>query len=134
MRLKEKIAYIIVALLATILFFLAVGYNGWGCNDSILGPNCIKVKVNEITGALLVTAGLLIFIAAVLLLVVIRRPHWPVEITAGVFAALAAVVSIAGVFYYLDTLGQWSPFIATIAMALSVALATFILTDLIHCH
>ena len=127
----RRIAYIIVALLAALLFFLAVGYNGWGCGDSILGTNCIKVKVNEITGALLLTAGLLILLASIFLILVVALGDSWTEIVSAVFATLAAIIGIAGVFYYLDSHGNWSPFIATIAMSLTVALAAILLFDVI---
>ncbi|KAL5960567.1 hypothetical protein TSMEX_011706 [Taenia solium] len=127
----RRIAYIIIALLAALLFFLAIGYNGWACGDSILGPNCIKHKVNETTGALLLTAGLLILIAGIFLIVlVVTETSWS-EIASAVIATVAAILAIAGVFYYLDHMRIWSPFIATIAMSLSVALAAILLFDLI---
>ncbi|EUB59683.1 hypothetical protein ECG_07265 [Echinococcus granulosus] len=127
----RRVAYIIIALVAAILFFVAIGYNGWGCGDGILGPNCLRSKVNEVTGALLLTAGLLVLIAVVfLILLVATETSWS-EIASTVIATLAAIIALAGVFYYLDHRQIWSPFIATIAMSLTVALAAILLFDLI---
>lgn len=127
----RRIVYIIIALLAALLFFVAIGYSGWACGESILGPHCIKFKVNETTGALLLTAGLLILIAGIFLIVlVVTGTSWS-EIASAVVATVAAILAIAGVFYYLDHMKIWSPFIATIAMSLSVALAAILLFDLI---
>ncbi|CDI96990.1 expressed conserved protein [Echinococcus multilocularis] len=127
----RRVAYIIIALVAAILFFVAIGYNGWGCGDGILGPNCLRSKVNEVTGALLLTSGLLVLIAIVfLILLVATEASWS-EIASTVIATLAAIIALAGVFYYLDHRQIWSPFIATIAMSLTVALAAILLFDLI---
>ena len=131
LKMDRRVAYIIVALIAAFLFFLAIGYNGWGCGESILGSICIKSKVNETTGALLLTAGLLILLAGIfLILMVVLGDSWT-EIASTVVATLAAIIAIAGVFYYLDSLKLWSPYIATIAMSLSIALAAILLFDLI---
>ncbi|KAH9280836.1 hypothetical protein ECG_07271 [Echinococcus granulosus] len=130
-KMDRRIAYIIIALVAAILFFVAIGYSGWVCSGSILGPNCLKSKVNEATGALLLTAGLLVLIAGIfLILLVVTGTRWS-EIASAIIATLAAIMAIAGVFYYLDHMKIWSPFIATIAMSLSVALAAILLFDLI---
>lgn len=127
----RRLGYIFVALVAAILFFVAVGYNGWGCGDSILGPKCITSKVHEIAGALLLTAGLIILLAAIfLILVVTNGSNWT-EIASTVAATIAAIIAIAGVFYYLNSRNLWSPFIATTAMSLTVALAAILLFDLI---
>ncbi|KAL5105439.1 hypothetical protein TcWFU_009646 [Taenia crassiceps] len=127
----RRVAYIIIALVAALLFFVAIGYHGWGCGDSILGPGCIRNKVNEVTGALLLTAGLLVFLAAIfLILLVVTESSWS-EIASAIIASVAAILAIAGVFYYLDSRKFWSPFIATIGMSLSVALAAILLFDLI---
>ncbi|VDM34462.1 unnamed protein product [Hydatigera taeniaeformis] len=127
----RRIGYIIIALVAALLFFVAIGYHGWACGDSILSSNCLRFKINEVTGALLLTAGLLILVAGIFLIVlVLTETSWS-EIAAAVIAIVAAILAIAGVFYYLDHMGMWSPFIATIAMSLSIALAAILLFDLI---
>ncbi|VDK22805.1 unnamed protein product [Taenia asiatica] len=126
----RRIAYIIIALSAAILFFVAIGYNGWGCGDSILGPNCLKIKMHEVTGALLLTAGLLILIVVALLILFVATESGWSQIACTVVATLAALISIAGVFYYLDHRRIWSPFIATIAMSLTVALTAILLFDI----
>ena len=121
------IIYIILALLAAFLFFFAVGYNGWGCGDSILGPNCIISTHLQTTGALLLTAGLLILLAGIFfILLVVIGDGW-MEIAAAVISILAAIIAMAGVFYYMTYVNVTSPFIATIGMALTVAVAVMIL-------
>ncbi|VDK24510.1 unnamed protein product [Taenia asiatica] len=127
----RRISYILIAFVAALLFFLAIGYNGWGCGGSILGSSCIKNKVNEVTGALLLTAAFLILIAGIFLIVLVATEYDWSEIASAVIATVAAILAIAGVFYYLDHRKFWSPFIATIAMSLSVALAAILLLDLI---
>ncbi|KAL5105537.1 hypothetical protein TcWFU_007500 [Taenia crassiceps] len=127
----RRIGHTIIAFVAALLFFVAIGYTDWACRGSILGSNCLQSKVNEVTGALLLTAALLIFIAGILLVVlVVTGSNWS-EIASTVAATAAAILSLAGVFYYLDKRGLWSPFIATVAMSLSVALAAILLFDLI---
>ncbi|KAH9280839.1 hypothetical protein ECG_07272 [Echinococcus granulosus] len=127
----RRLGYVFVALLAAILFFVAVGYSGWGCGDSILGPRCINQKVHEITGALLLTAGLIIFLAAIFLVLVVTDGSSWTEIVSTVATTVAAIIAIVGVFYYLNSRNLWSPFIATTAMSLTVALAAILLFDLI---
>ncbi|KAL5960568.1 hypothetical protein TSMEX_011707 [Taenia solium] len=127
----RRLGYVFVALAAAILFFVAIGYNGWGCGDSILGPKCINLKVHEITGALLLTAGLIILLAAIFLILVVTNGSSWTEIASTVAATIASIIAIAGVFYYLNSRNLWSPFIATTAMSLTVALAAILLFDLI---
>ncbi|VDK24299.1 unnamed protein product [Taenia asiatica] len=127
----RRLGYVFVALVAAILFFVAIGYNGWECGDSILGPKCINLKVHEITGALLLTAGLIILLAAVFLILVVTNGSSWTEIASTVAATIASIIAIAGVFYYLNSRNLWSPFIATTAMSLTVALAAILLFDLI---
>ncbi|KAL5105457.1 hypothetical protein TcWFU_004786 [Taenia crassiceps] len=126
----RRVAYIIIALSAAILFFAAIGFNGWGCGDSILGPNCLKLKVHEVTGALLLTAGLLVLITTALLILFVATESGWSQIAATVVATIAAIISLAGVFYYLDHRRIWSPFIATIAMSLTVAITAILLFEI----
>ncbi|VDM18521.1 unnamed protein product [Hydatigera taeniaeformis] len=127
----RRVGYVIVALVAAVLFFLAIGYNGWGCNDSILGPKCISDKTHEVTGALLLTAAIIITIASIFLILVVTDVWAWSEITSTVTTAMAAIIAMAGVFFYLNSRNLWSPFIATTAMSLTVALAAILLFDLI---
>ena len=77
------------------------------------------------------TAGLLILLAGIFLIVLVAMDEDWAEIAGAVFAVLAAIIAIAGVFYYLANTATWSPFIATIAMSLTVAVAAILLFDLI---
>ncbi|KAL5960569.1 hypothetical protein TSMEX_011708 [Taenia solium] len=130
----RKIVYIILALAAAFLFFFAIGFDGWGCGGSILGSNCLRFNFNEVTGALLLTAGLVVLIAGIILIIIIFRDFsWSV-IVASVLAVISAILSIAGVFYYVDVHRTWSPFIATAAMTLTVALSVILIFDLITKH
>lgn len=127
----RRIGHIIIALSAAILFFVAIGYTDWACGGSILGSNCLQYKVNEVTGALLLTAAFLILITGIFLIVLVTTGAEWSEITSAVVATAAAILALAGVFYYLNERGLWSPFIATIAMSLTVALAAILLFDLV---
>lgn len=127
----RRIGYIIIALLSALLFFLAVGYHSWPCGGSPLSQGCIRYKVYETTGALILTAGLLIFICGIFLIIVLVMDETWAEITSTVFAILAAIIAIAGVFYYYERGSEWGPFIATIGMSLTTALAAILLFDLI---
>nr|CDS30334.1 expressed protein [Hymenolepis microstoma] len=128
----RKICYIIIALLSAFLFFLAVGYNSWPCGGSPLSNGCKKMKLYETTGALILTAGLLIFVSAVLLIVAMLKGGKWTEIAALAFALMAAIIAMAGVFYYYDRSSVWGPFIATIGMTLTIAIAGIILFDVIN--
>lgn len=130
----RKIVYVILALAAAFLYFFAIGFDGWSCGGSILGENCLRFEVNKVAGALLLTAGLVVCIAGVLLILLILLDYsWSV-IAACVLAVISAILSIAGVFYYVDAHKNWSPFIATAAMTLTVALSVILIFDLITKH
>ncbi|KAL5105340.1 hypothetical protein TcWFU_000656 [Taenia crassiceps] len=130
----RKIVYVILALAAAFLFFFAVGFDGWGCGGSILGQNCLRFQVNEVAGALLLTAGLIVLIAGIILILLIFLDYsWSI-IAACVLAIISAVLSIAGVFYYVDAHRNWSPFISTAAMTLTTALSVILIFDLVTSH
>ncbi|VDD82626.1 unnamed protein product [Mesocestoides corti] len=122
------------AFVAAFFFFLAVGYSGWPCSGSILAEPCSRTFYLQTTGAILLTAGLVVFVGAIILILVVTMGDSWTEIVSAVLVTIAAILSIAGVFYYLHTTNQWSPFFSTIAMTLTVALASMLLYDLISSH
>lgn len=127
----RRIIYVIIALLSAALFFMAVGYASWGCAGSPLADPCKQIERLHTTGALLLTAGLVILLGGIfLILLVVMGDSWT-EIAAAVATTAAAILAIAAVFYFYDKTNIWSPFIATIAMTLSIALAAVLLFDLI---
>ncbi|VDK22470.1 unnamed protein product [Taenia asiatica] len=130
-HMDRQIAYVVIAFVASLLFFVAIGYDGWRCGGSILGPFCRQVKEFEIIGALILTAALLTVIAAIVLILSILMGNSLTKIVSAVITTIAATLAIAGTFYYLHFLGLWSPFIATMAMTLVIVLAALILTDFI---
>lgn len=128
----RRIGYLVISIIATLLFMVAIGYAGWDCGDSILSQRCIKMsKRLEITGALLLTAGLLVFIVGVLILLhMLKGFEWS-KIAAAVACFIAAILALAAMFYYYDSGNIWSPFIATMAMSLNVALAGMLIFEII---
>ena len=128
MKMDRRVIFVITSLLAALLSFLAVGYNGLGCDGSILDWTCITSKVNKTTGALLLTAGLLIFLAGIILILMIAMGDSWTEIGSAVVAA----ITIPGVIYYLYAI-PWngSQFLAVIAMIITVGLACAMIIDLI---
>ncbi|VDM35251.1 unnamed protein product [Hydatigera taeniaeformis] len=127
----HRVGYVVLALIAVILYFTAIGYGGWDCKGSILGQTCAKNSVNLTTGALLTTAGVVVFFAAIFLILTLTKGKDWMDILATVLTIIAAILAMAGVFYYLDKKNIWSPFIATIAMSITVALAAILICD--HC-
>ena len=127
----RRIGYTVVAFLAALLFFVAIGYNGWYCGESILGPTCSQLSDSKVTGGLLITAGLLIVIAGVLLIIsLMKNATWATR-GAAIVTTISAILAIVGVFYYLNQHNIWSPFIAAMAMSFNMVLAAILLTDLI---
>ena len=126
----RRIGYITVALLAALLYFVAIGYPGWLCGESILGPTCSQLESSKTTGGLLTTAGLLIVIAAILLIVGYAKNVTWAGTAAAIVTTMSAIIAIAGVFLYLHLNFLWSPVIATIGMSFSIALATILLFGL----
>ncbi|KAL5960476.1 hypothetical protein TSMEX_011792 [Taenia solium] len=126
----RQITSVVIALVAPLLCFVAIGCDGWGCGGSILGPLCRQVKEFEITGVLILTDALLTVIAAILLILHILMENSWTKIVSAVITTIAATLAIAGTFYCLQFLALWSPSIATIAMTLVIVLTALILTDL----
>lgn len=127
----HRVGYIVLAIIAAILYFTAIGYSGWDCKGSILSAECTKYKVNLTTGALLLTAGLVVFVASLFLIAVVVKGNVWLDIVSTVLTGAAAILAMAGVFYYLNSRNIWSPFVATIAMSITVALAAILIFD--HC-
>lgn len=128
---NREVGYIVVALIAALLYFVAIGYDGWYCGESILGPTCSQLEASKVTGGLLVTAGLLIVIVAILLIFGLTKNLIWANKTAAVLATVTAIIATVGVFYYLNLHNIWSPFIAAMAMSFTMALSAILLTDLV---
>ncbi|KAH9277469.1 hypothetical protein ECG_03256 [Echinococcus granulosus] len=126
----RQIGYIVIALAAALIFFVAIGYDGWGCGGSILGSMCMQVNEFKITGVLILAAAKLTVIAAIFLILhMVMENRWT-KIVSAVLTTLAAICAISGVFNYLHLLLLWSPFLAAISMTLVIVLAAFNLTEL----
>ncbi|CDI96981.1 expressed protein [Echinococcus multilocularis] len=115
----RKMWYLICALVAALLFFLAIGYDGWQCGSSILSGDCHL----RVTGALLLTAGLVLFLTGILLIILIVFDYFWSAVAACVLAVISAVLSLTGVCYFAKFLTVSSPLIATVAMTLTTALS-----------
>lgn len=126
---SRQLAVIIISLFAAVLFFIAIGHPSWDCYGRILGPDCTYVKAYEIVGILLVMAGVFVTLAAIFLILSLLVGSSWMDIAAMILAAVAAILAIAGVFYYISVRGIWSPVIAAIAMSLTVALALILIFD-----
>ncbi len=126
----RRIIYVVIALIAAMMFFLAIGYDGWGCGGSIFSDGCKKLSRHETTGALLLVSGLVVLAGAIImiLVIVLNRP-WT-DIAAAVVIAVAAILAIAAVFFYYDVVGIWSPFISTMAMTLTISLAVVLIFEI----
>ncbi len=119
-----------LAILAVLFYFVGVGYDGWGCGGSVLCHPCVNQNYLKTTGALLFTAACItMFLATVLILVVIFDEEWML-LVAGLTAILAAIMGIAGVFYYHDYVDVWSPMLSGIAMMFTVVLTACIGFDI----
>ncbi len=126
----RRIIYVVIALMAALLFFIAIGYDGWGCGGSIFSESCKKLSRHETTGALLLVSGMVVLAGAILMiLVIVLNKSWA-NIAATVVTAVAAILAIAGVFFYYDVAGMWSPYISTIAMTLTISLAFVLIFEL----
>lgn len=115
----RRIAYVIIAFVSAILFFVSVGLANW------------LSGTNPVVGPLILTAGLVVLLGGVFLILVVAMGDSWTEIAAAVTVTAAAILAIAGVLYYYANVGGWAPFIATVGMTFSVALAAVLLFDLI---
>ncbi|CDI96982.1 expressed conserved protein [Echinococcus multilocularis] len=125
-----KILCALCSLVATFLFLLAVGYDGWNCGGSILSNGCLRFVHLKVTGALLLTAGLVVFISSILLILEIVCNCSCSGIAACAFAVISTMVSITAVAYYASIIQLLSPFFATAAMTLTVALSLILIFDM----
>ena len=96
---NHRIGFIIVAVIAAILFYVAIGYPGWGCGDSILRPSCTQFSLFQITGALIMTAAILVTIAAIFLVILHAKGTRWASAVAAVLTVLSALLAMIGVFY-----------------------------------
>ncbi|EUB59674.1 hypothetical protein EGR_05436 [Echinococcus granulosus] len=130
----RKVTNATFALVAAFLFFFAIAYAGWGCGGSILGRDCLRNPESEVTGALLLTAALIVLIAGIILILQIFFHYSWSAIAVCVLAVISAILSIAGIAYYADRSQRSSPFVATAAMTLTVALSVILIVDLVTKH
>lgn len=128
---NNKFAHIFSALLAALLLFLAVGYHGWACIGSAFSEDCKQVGFMRTVGGLLVTAGILICLAALIIVFAILRCADWLNLAAVSVVILSTIFSAAGVFFYYSNTHIWSPFMATIAMTISFVLTALLLIDVI---
>lgn len=127
-----KIISIAIAVVAAFLFLISISIDGWGCGGSILSEACSTLRVNRVTGDLLMTAALLVVIGAVfLILFAVKNTSWSISI-ASVTTAAGALLSFTGVIYYLGKHQWWSPFLATFAMSFTIALAIILVAYLAY--
>ncbi|KAL5105532.1 hypothetical protein TcWFU_007269 [Taenia crassiceps] len=126
-----KFAHIFSALLTALLLFLAVGYHGWLCIGSVFSGDCKHMEYMRIVGGLLITAGILICLAALIIVfAVLGYADW-LNIVAVSVIILSTIFSAAGVFFYYNNTHTWSPFMASIAMAISFVLTAVLLIEII---
>lgn len=128
----SKIVNIVIALIAALLFLIAIGIDGWGCGGSILSEACLFLKVNKVTGALLMTSALLVVIGAICLILIASKDNSVANFVACIAIPVAAILSFTGVIYYLEKHQWWSPFLSTFAMSLTLALAVILIADFIN--
>ena len=127
MRKNQRFMYIFAALLVALFLFLATGYHGWHCGGSAFTGECKNHEYMKTVGGLLITAGILIFIAAVIICFRAAEFSRHLDIAAAVVVCMSTVLSCAAVFYYYNNIKLWSPFIASMGMTISFALfAVFI--------
>lgn len=127
----HRLAYFILALFSTVIFFVAVGYDGWGCEGSILSGDCSNLFLYRFIAGLLLVAGTFSLFASVLLIPPMRKWLTHAEMVALALGGVATIAAMTGMFYYTDAADDWSPFIAAIAMSLTVALSTVMLLDFV---
>ena len=131
---NRKVSYVIISSLATLLYFIAVGHDGWRCGNGIFSRSCPLFYVSRLTGALLLTAGVLSFLVSALLVVSLWRKWIWVQTVALLVIGIAAIISMIAIFLYTDNLGLWSPLFATIAMSFALTFIVMMLFDIIIAH
>ena len=125
----RRIGAIIIGLTATLLFFLSIGLADWSCQDSILGHRCINLLVGKVTGSLLLVAGFLIVLNTVFLVVAKIWDDVRFQAMSIIICAVATILSLAGMIYYLRDQPTISPYIAVAAMSVSFTLTLILLFD-----
>ena len=123
--------YIFATLLVALFLFLSTGYHGWNCGGSVFTGECGNLQFMKTVGGLLITGGLLILIATVIISLRVAKFSRHLDIVAAVVAVISTIFSSAGVFYYYDHTNLWSPFIASMGMTISFALVAVLIIDVI---
>ncbi|CDI96997.1 expressed conserved protein [Echinococcus multilocularis] len=124
-----KIAHIFAALFSAFLLFLAIGYNGWNCNGSVFSGNCGQLEYMRTVGGLLLTAGIITCIVAILIILDLVHCASGLDIAAAATVTISTIFSAAGVFFYFNNTHVWSPFLATMAMTISFVLTALLIID-----
>ena len=96
-----------------------------------MGDGCTHGSRGEATGALLILSGLLAVACGLFLIVLVVQGDQWCTIGAAVVGTVAAILATAAVFYFVELGGVWSPFLATIAMSLILALSGILICDAI---
>lgn len=115
------------ALAAAVMFFVAIGYEGWDCGANILSKACQNGGDYRLTGYLLLAAGPVVLLAGIFLAAC--SCSWGATV-ACVLAVISAALSIAGMVLFGVARLQLSHFIATAAMTLMTALSGALIFDL----
>ena len=126
----RSVLLIILALISTVLLATSVGYSGWGCGSSPLARPCKDSYFYYVIGVLLLVSTILVFLAAMLLIIDMKFSQEWMKIAVIIAVAAAAILSLAALSYYIDTKKTICPFLATFGMALAMALFAIMVLDL----
>lgn len=109
---------IFLSLAAAALFIVSVLFDSWDCLGHAFGPGCITNTKVLITGILLIGAGAMATLGAILFAVVLLWDNYGAFVAAPCFLLLAANLGLAGILYYHLKTYPASPLIGIIAMSM----------------
>lgn len=115
-----KVAHICASLLTGLLLLIPVFFHGFKCHGYAFSAECGSIRYLQIMGGLVLCAGALICLAALIItLTFLCHAKWLYHATISV-TTLSTILSAAAVILYYNSTKAWSPFMASMAMTISL--------------
>ncbi|VDM24140.1 unnamed protein product [Hydatigera taeniaeformis] len=126
---NTKVAHIFAALLTALLLLIPVGFHGFDCSGYIFSAECGGISYLQILGKLTLTAGVFACMAALFIAISIScHTKWLNRVIISV-VSLSTIFSATTIFLYYTNTKAWSPFMASMAMTISIVHTAILLID-----
>ncbi|KAL5105509.1 hypothetical protein TcWFU_006382 [Taenia crassiceps] len=126
---NTNVIHIFACLFTAALLLVPVVFHGFNCTGTVFSSSCGGIKYLQIMGGLILSAGVLIFLAALIIcLTTFCHAKWLKHAAISV-VSLSTILSAAAVILYFNSTKAWSPFMVSIAMTASFVHTVMLLID-----